>query len=125
VAAVVEQQPKKPCLDSQACGGCSDSSGLQIVCDYCQLTYHPACLQPALAAMPQGMWLCPGCATDTAKQQLVQECLELEGRWVRARFGRSRWLWGCVEYTSHGQLAVQYEDGSLLSPYSPQQLLGQ
>jgi hypothetical protein len=71
------------------------------------------------------MWLCPGCAGDAAKQQLVQECLQLEGRWVRARFGRSRWLWGCVEYTSHGQLAVPYEDGSLLSPYSLQQLLGQ
>ena len=42
---------------------------------------------------------------------------------MRARFGK-KWCWGIVEYTSHGCLCVQYEDGDVLSPYSVEQLRG-
>lgn len=42
---------------------------------------------------------------------------------MRARFG-IKWLWGRVEYCSHGELAVQYSDGTLLTPYSVEQLQG-
>ena len=116
-----EVDPKKPCLDNQTCSSCGSVEGEQMVCDWCcEATMHPGCA--GLPGVPESAWLCPGCSTEQ-RLLLVQQCYQLEGSWVRARFG-IKWAWGRVEYCSHGELAVQYDDGTLLSPYSMQQLRG-
>lgn len=116
-----EVDPKKPCLDDKYCSSCGSVEGEQMVCDWCcEATMHPGCA--GLPGVPEGAWLCPGCSTEQ-RLLLVQHCYQLEGSWVRARFG-IKWAWGRVEYCSHGELAVQYDDGTLLSPYSTQQLRG-
>lgn len=33
-----------------------------IVCDCCESEYHVSCLQPPIAAVPEGEWICPECA---------------------------------------------------------------
>jgi hypothetical protein len=42
------------------CCVCDDGGDL-IICDKCNLAYHPNCLTPPLTQIPKGAWYCPGC----------------------------------------------------------------
>ena len=35
--------------------------GEVLLCEGCNLSYHPTCLQPALVDIPDEAWLCPEC----------------------------------------------------------------
>jgi len=41
--------------------GTDDKEDLLLLCDICACGYHTYCLQPPLAAVPDGTWLCPTC----------------------------------------------------------------
>lgn len=41
--------------------GQTDASDSMLLCDSCDAAYHLFCLQPPLAAIPQGNWYCPKC----------------------------------------------------------------
>ncbi|KAJ8604847.1 hypothetical protein CTAYLR_001069 [Chrysophaeum taylorii] len=38
--------------------------GELILCDFCNVVYHLACLSPPLEAAPAGLWRCPACAAE-------------------------------------------------------------
>ena len=42
------------------CRECRDGGDL-LLCDFCPLAYHTACLNPPLSAVPDGDWKCPRC----------------------------------------------------------------
>ena len=46
------------------CDGCgrADREDEMVLCDACDAGWHLDCLSPALAAVPDGDWLCPECA---------------------------------------------------------------
>ena len=47
-----------------ACQACNRRSGAptMLLCDRCGRGYHMRCLVPALTGVPDGDWVCPGCA---------------------------------------------------------------
>ncbi|ETW78511.1 hypothetical protein HETIRDRAFT_386679 [Heterobasidion irregulare TC 32-1] len=45
----------------EVCLVCHKDSGDPLACDKCDAPYHPGCLDPPLAAVPDGEWFCPDC----------------------------------------------------------------
>src|SRR5262249_32949434 len=43
------------------CQSCSRAGEL-LLCDGCTAAWHPTCLKPPLALLPEGDWYCPSCA---------------------------------------------------------------
>jgi hypothetical protein len=60
-----------------------------LICDGhgCERMYHLKCLDPPLGTAPEGIWFCPGCASESGApppdQHLVQEVIGHKGK-VRA-----------------------------------------
>ena len=52
--------PDWPC---KICGSSSDDASL-LLCDGCDGGHHIYCLQPPLAAVPEGSWLCADCVAS-------------------------------------------------------------
>jgi hypothetical protein len=50
-------------LESEICRVCRQRGDL-LWCDCCPNTYHLACLNPPLDAMPEGDWLCDECSVS-------------------------------------------------------------
>ena len=46
-----------PCQICKSAG----NPGKMLLCDYCIEGYHMGCLEPAVTAVPAGVWLCPRC----------------------------------------------------------------
>jgi transposase InsO family protein len=55
----------------EECGTDSDPATL-LLCDVCNSGYHVRCLQPPLAAVPAGSWLCPRCMQASGADELLQ-----------------------------------------------------
>ncbi|XP_065202419.1 PHD and RING finger domain-containing protein 1-like isoform X2 [Planococcus citri] len=47
-------------INCEICGSGDDEETL-LLCDFCNLGYHMACLRPPLSAIPAGAWYCPPC----------------------------------------------------------------
>ncbi|VDD75410.1 unnamed protein product [Mesocestoides corti] len=60
------------------CSECRDGGDL-ICCENCPASYHIGCLDPPLAQIPEGVWLCPRCG-----------CKPLKGRVSKILFWRWR-----------------------------------
>ncbi|XP_064206119.1 PHD finger protein 12-like isoform X1 [Anguilla rostrata] len=58
-------------LPVKVCFSCNRSCRLAplIQCDYCPLLFHMDCLNPPLAAMPTGKWMCPNHSEHLALNQ--------------------------------------------------------
>jgi hypothetical protein len=55
-----------PC---QVCRSAGDE-GTMLLCDSCLEEWHMGCLEPALRAVPAGVWLCPHCVErEQARQE--------------------------------------------------------
>ncbi|KAF8264509.1 regulator of chromosome condensation 1/beta-lactamase-inhibitor protein II [Lactarius quietus] len=56
--------PRHPAeLDTpEECLVCHQDNGDPLACDKCDNPYHHTCLNPPLAAIPDGEWFCPDCA---------------------------------------------------------------
>jgi len=50
-------------VHQEFCAWCKDGGEL-ICCEKCPQSYHIECLNPALAKVPCGEWLCPRCSCD-------------------------------------------------------------
>lgn len=50
-------------LNMKHCNVCHDG-GEVLCCDYCPLVFHLACLNPPLADVPEGKWMCPTCESS-------------------------------------------------------------
>lgn len=44
-----------------------DEGGNIILCDFCNLVFHPECLNPPMKKIPDGHWACPECSADVEK----------------------------------------------------------
>jgi hypothetical protein len=62
--AAAEEAPP----DDTACEVCesAEEAASMLLCDGCDNGYHLACLQPPLAAVPEGEWRCPDCRSEGA-----------------------------------------------------------
>jgi hypothetical protein len=71
-AAMASQEPKTtprmrtdspPLMEDVPCQVCTgrDDEETMLLCDLCNHGYHIDCLEPALARVPRGPWLCPLC----------------------------------------------------------------
>jgi hypothetical protein len=52
----------------QLCGSTQDEA-VMIICDWCATGWHTFCLEPPLADVPAGDWLCPTCSGQGISQQ--------------------------------------------------------
>ena len=54
--------------DTVLCAGCvvNKDEELVLLCDGCNLGMHTYCLEPPLAAIPDGQWFCKDCAAAIA-----------------------------------------------------------
>jgi hypothetical protein len=52
--------------DSTVCEVCSREKPVSqlLICELCARGYHTRCLQPQLTAIPEGLWICPGCVSE-------------------------------------------------------------
>ena len=48
------------------CELCGKGGNL-LLCDYCNLSFHPNCLVPPLQTIPEGNWACPECSIEFDK----------------------------------------------------------
>ena len=46
--------------------GSGEQADVLLLCDSCNSAYHTFCLDPPLAAVPEGDWYCPDCAPTLA-----------------------------------------------------------
>ena len=75
------------------CRECRDGGDL-LLCDFCPLAYHTACLNPPLSAVPDGDWKCPRCvvrhsvARACALSSSVQLMLGVKCKLVPVRMRR-------------------------------------
>ena len=71
-AALASQEPmttprtridRPPLMEDVPCQVCTgrDDEETMLLCDLCNHGYHIDCLEPALARVPRGPWLCPLC----------------------------------------------------------------
>ncbi|KAJ7594389.1 regulator of chromosome condensation 1/beta-lactamase-inhibitor protein II [Mycena floridula] len=57
--------PRYPDIDaSEGCLKCHGEEDVLLACDKCDNPYHLTCLNPPLAAVPEGEWFCPSCTYD-------------------------------------------------------------
>ena len=58
---ITKQNSNNDLLPSKYCYHCHKSCNVSplIECSYCSLLYHMDCLNPPLAALPLGHWMCP------------------------------------------------------------------
>ena len=63
-----QQQPAERWRQSIRCQHCCklQPEGSMLVCSCCDAGWHMGCLQPALAAVPEGDWRCPQCEAAAA-----------------------------------------------------------
>ncbi|CAH1802163.1 unnamed protein product [Owenia fusiformis] len=61
-------------LPAKVCFLCSKSCRKNplLQCDYCPLLYHMDCLNPPMASLPSGRWMCPNHAENTVDEQLLK-----------------------------------------------------
>ncbi|KAK3280596.1 hypothetical protein CYMTET_11574 [Cymbomonas tetramitiformis] len=55
-----------------------DTGEDSLICDKCDMPYHPSCLTPKLTSIPEGDWFCPRCtspAEEKADTGAVQEAV--------------------------------------------------
>jgi PHD-finger len=66
----------RPSVD-HPCRICRDHRNwdLMLLCDNCDDGYHTFCLTPPLAAVPDGVWLCPDCLAHGMTPTLLQDKL--------------------------------------------------
>ncbi|KAI8476217.1 MAG: hypothetical protein J3K34DRAFT_365128, partial [Monoraphidium minutum] len=62
VAGTVAAEDDTPCAKC----GASDQGELMLLCDACDAGWHTFCLDPPLAAVPEGDWACPDCEAKRA-----------------------------------------------------------
>lgn len=74
-------------MQEQPCEACGRPDGEQILCDCCLRCWHLDHLEPPLAAVPEGTWLCSGC-NAAGHRDAVEEALSFHGRWMLSRFPR-------------------------------------
>jgi transposase InsO family protein len=48
----------------EVCGSLNESQSPLLLCDICDAAYHLHCLQPTLAGVPAGHWICPKCCNQ-------------------------------------------------------------
>lgn len=53
------------------CTECRDGGDL-ICCENCPASYHIGCLDPPLAKIPEGVWLCPRCGCKPLKARVLK-----------------------------------------------------
>lgn len=72
------------------CCICDDGGDL-IICDECNLAYHPKCISPPLTQIPKGNWYCPACRGAKKKAGFSPISPLASGKKARAeRKGRSK-----------------------------------
>jgi hypothetical protein len=64
-------------IDAVVCSSCQreEPESCLLLCDICNAGWHTFCLQPPLAAVPDGHWLCPQCLEEgyTAADAVARE----------------------------------------------------
>lgn len=51
---------------NEVCEIC-DEGGDILLCDFCNLVFHPECFIPPIRKIPEGNWACPECSVDVEK----------------------------------------------------------
>jgi hypothetical protein len=59
-------------VECRRCGKARPDHNL-LLCDGCDAAYHTTCLKPALKAVPEGEWFCPGCDAEIRGSRLGAE----------------------------------------------------
>jgi RNase H-like domain found in reverse transcriptase/Reverse transcriptase (RNA-dependent DNA polymerase)/Integrase core domain/Integrase zinc binding domain/PHD-finger/C-5 cytosine-specific DNA methylase len=60
---------------SKACERCGDhrKGSKMLLCDHCNAGWHTFCLQPPLAEVPEGAWVCPNCLDAGVTLESIEE----------------------------------------------------
>ena len=59
------------CLECKSCHYCGESADADnlLFCDACDKGFHMACLDPPLADLPEGRWVCPTCVPEPNRKR--------------------------------------------------------
>ena len=67
---------KRPFAPGEGCSVCWDDADDErmMLCSQCNAPYHIYCLDPPLDDVPEGDWLCPGCAPSSVAATATPTC---------------------------------------------------
>ncbi|KAL3151405.1 PHD and RING finger domain-containing protein 1 [Trebouxia sp. C0009 RCD-2024] len=83
-------------LEELCCEVCNspDKADILVLCDNCNKGTHTTCLDPPLAAVPQGAWLCHDCdkTTETPTNEQMAIIADAKGlTWTKRVADLSKW----------------------------------